>query len=154
MKPKSAAFFRFLLRTYLGSPSKGSPPGFKMSQNMRATALCSSGRHGRIWKVSGSGFATISLSSIRAKPSIDEPSKPIPSSNAPSSSSTEIAKLFRTPRISVNHRRMNRTSFSFAILRTYSLLSVFLSFFGMIIQPPVYYYDLSIIRHYRLNHLF
>src|SRR3954468_2676254 len=64
-------------------------------------------------KVSGSGIATMSDSSIALKPVIDEPSKPIPSSSAPSSSPMVIAKLFRCPSMSVNQRRTKSTpSFS------------------------------------------
>jgi hypothetical protein len=44
---------------------------------------------------------------MRLKPVIDEPSKPIPSSSAPSSSSLPTAKLLSWPRMSVNHSRMN-----------------------------------------------
>jgi hypothetical protein len=47
------------------------------------------------WKVAGSGIATMSDSSIALKPVMDEPSKPIPSSSAPSSSAGVIEKLFR-----------------------------------------------------------
>ena len=78
---------------------------------MRATAF-SCGRHGRIANVSGSGMAIMSDSSIRLKPVIDEPSKPMPSSSAPSSSALPTAKLFSWPRMSVNHRRMNWMSCS------------------------------------------
>jgi hypothetical protein len=48
----------------------------------------------------------MSDSSIALKPVIDDPSKPIPSSSAPASSSRVIAKLFRCPSRSVNQRRM------------------------------------------------
>ena len=41
---------------------------------------------GRTRKVSGSGIATMSDSSIALKPVMDEPSKPMPSSRAPSTS--------------------------------------------------------------------
>ena len=44
----------------------------------------------------------MSDSSIALKPVTDEPSKPIPSSSAPSTSSSVIAKLFRCPSMSVN----------------------------------------------------
>jgi hypothetical protein len=54
----------------------------------------SSGRQGRIEKVDGSGIAIMSDSSIGLKPVIDEPSKPMPPSNASSSSSALIEKLF------------------------------------------------------------
>ena len=60
---------------------------------MRPTAF-SCGRQGRTANVSGSGIAIMSDSSIRLKPVIEEPSKPIPSVSAPSSSPTPIAKLF------------------------------------------------------------
>src|SRR3989338_1893062 len=63
----------------------------------------------------------MSDSSMRAKPSMAEPSKPMPSSSAFSSSSIVIAKLFRKPRMSVNQSRMNRTSCSLASRSTYSL---------------------------------
>ena len=82
-----------------------------MSQNMRAT-LCSRGRHGTSWKVAGSGRATMSDSSMRANPSMLDPSNPIPSSSAFSSSPTVIWKLLSVPTMSVNQRRTNFTSFS------------------------------------------
>ena len=47
------------------------------------------------WKVDGSGLATVSDSDTRANPSIDEPSKPMPSSKAPSSSAGAIATDLR-----------------------------------------------------------
>ena len=46
----------------------------------------------------------MSDSSIALKPVIDEPSKPIPSSSAPSTSLRVIEKLLRCPSRSVNHR--------------------------------------------------
>ena len=64
-------------------------------------------RHGMTTNVSGSGIATMSDSSIALKPVIDEPSKPIPSSSAPSSSSGVIAKLFRCPSRSLNQRSID-----------------------------------------------
>ena len=70
------------------------------------------GRQGTSWKVVGSGMAIMSDSSMRAKPSMDEPSKPMPSSRAFSSSSTVMAKLLRAPTMSVNQSRMNLTAFS------------------------------------------
>ena len=70
-----------------------------MSQIIRPVSPSGSTRN-----VSGSGIATMSDSSIALKPVIDEPSKPIPSSSAPSSSLRVIAKLFRCPSRSVNQR--------------------------------------------------
>ncbi len=77
-----------------------------MSQIMRATFVSP---FGMSWNVTGSGIATMSISSIRLKPVTDEPSKPMPSSSASSSSAGVIEKLFRCPSRSVNHRWMNRT---------------------------------------------
>jgi glutamine synthetase len=56
----------------------------------------------------GSGNSTMSDSWIRLNPSIEEPSNPMPSANAPSSSCDVIVKDFRNPRTSVNQRRTNR----------------------------------------------
>ena len=100
-----------------GSPSYGSPPGTWTSQNMRAVAF-SSGRHGRTANVEGSGMAIMSDSSMGLKPVIEEPSKPIPPSNASSSSDELIEKLLSWPRTSVNQRRMKRTSCSETIFFT------------------------------------
>ena len=78
-----------------------------MSQNIRA-APGASVRHGKIENVVGSGFANMSDSLTRAKPSIAEPSKPIPSSKAFSSSAGAIATDFKNPKTSVNHNRIKR----------------------------------------------
>ena len=72
------------------------------SQIMRPT-FASPSREGISRNVAGSGIATMSDSSIALKPVTDEPSKPMPSSSAPSTSSSVIAKLFRCPSMSVNH---------------------------------------------------
>src|SRR3954452_19295408 len=74
---------------------------------MRPTP-CSSGRHGRIAKVVGSGMATMSDSSIGLKPVIEEPSNEMPCSSAWSSWSRPIENDFSWPRMSVNHRRTKR----------------------------------------------
>ena len=108
-------------RTKRGSPSNGEPSGFSTSQNIRATSA--SVFHGISWNVDGSGTATMSDSWIRLNPSIDEPSNPIPSANAPSSSCDVIVKAFRNPRTSVNHSRMNRIPRSSIVRRTYSTSS-------------------------------
>src|SRR3954454_21261642 len=104
-------------RTWRGSPSYGVRSGVRMSQNIRPTP-CASGRQGSTANVLGSGMAIMSDSSIALKPVIDEPSKPIPPSNASSSSSLFTEKLFSCPRMSVNHRRMKRMSRSSTIALT------------------------------------
>ena len=85
---------------YRGSPSYGVPSGLTTSQIIRPTfepSACpwSSTGRGMISNVSGSGIATMSDSSILLKPVIDEPSKPMPSSSAPSISAGVIANDFR-----------------------------------------------------------
>ena len=62
----------------------------------------------------------MSDSSIALKPVIDEPSKPMPSSNAASSSERLIEKDFSWPRMSVNQSRMKRISRSATIALTSS----------------------------------
>src|SRR4051794_31089171 len=104
-------------RTWRGSPSYGLPSGVTTSQIIRPT-FDSPERHGITTKVSGSGIATMSDSSIALKPVIDEPSKPMPSSSASASSLGVIAKLFRWPSMSVNHRRMKSTFSSATRFRT------------------------------------
>jgi hypothetical protein len=79
-----------------------------MSQNMRASGACGSA-HGNSSKLLGSGRARTSASCTREKPSIDDPSKVIPSSRAFSNSAGLMAKLFRLPRTSVNQSRIRRT---------------------------------------------
>ena len=64
-----------------------------MSQNIRATP-CSTGRHGSVENVLGSGIAIMSDSSIGLKPVIEEPSNPIPPSNASVSSVALIENAF------------------------------------------------------------
>ena len=73
-----------------------------------------------IWNVDGSGMATMSDSWMRLKPSIEEPSKPIPSANAPSSSCEVMVKDFRKPSTSVNQSRTKRMPRSSTVRRTYS----------------------------------
>ncbi len=107
-----------------GSPGYGVPSGSTTSQNILATDRRSLGLHGRRQKVVGSGIATMSLSSMRANPSMDDPSKPIPSAMPVSSSSTVMAKLLRKPRTSVNQRRMNFTSCSSAASSTSAAVCV------------------------------
>ena len=84
-----------------------------MSQIIRATP-CSAGRHGSTRNVVGSGIAIMSDSSIGLKPVIDEPSKPMPPSNASASSVALIENALSCPSTSVNHNRMKRMSRSAA----------------------------------------
>ena len=92
----------------------------RMSQNMRATPGLSP-RHGSTWNVDGSGLASMSDSVTRAKPSIAEPSNPMPSANAASSSAGATATDLSMPRTSVNQRRMKRMSRSSMVRRTKSV---------------------------------
>jgi len=123
-KPNFFIFSRALLKTYLGSPSYGFPPGIRTSQIILATAF-SVGLQGISWKVSRSGMAIMSDSSIHWNPVILDPSNPIPTVSAVSSSSSVMAKLLRIPFISVNHSLINSTSFSCTISIISSLLGIF-----------------------------
>ena len=62
----------------------------------------------------------MSASYTRAKPSIADPSNPMPSANAPSSSAGATATDFRNPSTSVNHSRMKRMSRSSSVRSTNS----------------------------------
>ena len=66
----------------------------------------------------GSGRASISVSCLREKPSIAEPSKRMPSSKAVSSSAGVMANDFSIPRMSVNQRRTKRTPRSSTVRST------------------------------------
>ena len=68
--------------------------------------------------MSGSGMAIMSDSSMALKPVIEDPSKPMPSANACSSSSLPIANDLSWPKMSVNQNRTNSTSSSFTRFRT------------------------------------
>ena len=107
---------------------------------MRATPPpFSSGRHGSTLNVVGSGIAIMSDSSIALKPVIDEPSKPIPPSNASSSSSALIANDFSWPRMSVNQSRMKRIprSSTSALTSSVRLRPVVLGRHGRETSPPL-----------------
>src|ERR1700749_4740625 len=90
-----------------------------MSQNMRATPGYSP-RQGRSWNVDGSGRAIMSDSCTRAKPSIAEPSKPMPSAKAPSSSAGATATDLSEPSTAVNQSRTKRMSRSSSVRSTNS----------------------------------
>src|SRR6266496_5740206 len=112
-----------------------------MSQIIRAIFISPS-RAGISWKVSGSGIATMSDSSIALKPVIDEPSKPIPSSSAASTSLGVTAKLFRWPSISVNQSSRKSTfsscsRFSASRLASGSLVALALLSTCAMQKPPL-----------------
>ena len=111
------------LRTWRGSAYDGLPSGMRMSQNMRPVPGFSP-RHGSTWKVLGSGLASMSDSDTRAKPSIAEPSNPMPSAKAPSSSAGAIATDLSMPSTSVNQSRTKRMSRSSIVRSTNSGLLV------------------------------
>ena len=68
----------------------------------------------------GSGRASMSDSWTREKPSMEDPSKSMPSSKAVSSSAGVMANDFRNPSTSVNQRRMKRMPRSSTVRSTYS----------------------------------
>src|SRR6266571_2283523 len=79
-----------------------------MSQITRATFPPSSS-YGRIRKVPRSGFSTMSDSSMRTKPSIEEPSNMTSPSSAFSNWLSGTSTFLLMPRMSVNCRRKNDT---------------------------------------------
>src|SRR6267143_429250 len=91
-----------------GSPAKGLPSAVLMSQISLATRLVSSPQ-GKIWKVPKSGVSSISDSSIRTNPSIEEPSNMISPARAFSNCDAGISTVLLMPRMSVNCSRRKRT---------------------------------------------
>ena len=91
-----------------------------MSQNIRALSPDAPPSNGKTWKVDGSGIATMSDSKTRANPSIADPSKAMPSSNADSNSAGATETLLSVPRTSVNHSRTKRMSRSSSVRSTNS----------------------------------
>ncbi len=108
LKPKSGSRARLRLRISRGSLAYDEPSGLRISANMQIAREPPT-RNGTTCAVEAMGNATMSLSWIRWYPSIDDPSNPIPSSNAPSSSAGAMANDFMNPRMSVNQSRIEVT---------------------------------------------
>ena len=104
------------LSTPRGSPGKGVPSGMLMSQMTRATRFAGS-LQGKIWKVWRSGARSMSDSSIRTNPSIDEPSNMMSPDSALSNCEAGTSTFLLTPRMSVNWSRRKRTLFRLASSR-------------------------------------
>src|SRR5688500_3754181 len=79
-----------------------------MSQMRRATRLSAS-PHGNTRKVERSGARSMSDSSMRTKPSIDEPSNMMSPASAFSNCDAGTSTFLLMPRMSVNCRRRKRT---------------------------------------------
>ncbi len=101
VKPRSRARAIWPLRTPRGSPGNGVPSGIAMSQMTRATRSAPSPM-GKIRKVERSGVSSMSDSSIRTKPSIDEPSNIMSPLSAFSNCDDGTSTFLLTPRMSVN----------------------------------------------------
>ena len=80
-----------------------------MSQMSRATFSPDGSVQGKTRKVERSGVRYMSDSSMRTKPSMDDPSKSTRPSSACSNRRCGTSTFLMTPRMSVNCRRMNRT---------------------------------------------
>src|SRR3989454_9389925 len=80
-----------------------------MSQMSRATRPPSSS-YGSVWRVARSGRSTMSDSSIRTNPSMEEPSNMMSPSSAFSNWLWGTSTFLLTPRMSVNWSRRNATS--------------------------------------------
>src|SRR6266550_6804280 len=94
-----------------------------MSQITRAT-LPAASPFGSTRKVSRSGRSTMSDSSIRTKPSIEEPSNMMSPSSAFSNWLSGTSTFLLTPRMSVNWRRSELTSCFFAASRISRLVVI------------------------------
>src|SRR4030042_1614656 len=79
---------------------------------------------------------------------MEEPSNPMPPSRASGSSSDVMAKLFKIPRISVNHNLMNFIFCSFATLRTYSFASLALGILASPFQKFYGYFTILLLQEY------
>ena len=97
-----------------------------MSQNMRAVCRPASSSNGNGWNVDGSGRSRVSDSETRLNPSMEEPSKPTPSSKALSSSAGDIITVFSEPKMSVNQRRIKAISCCSTIRSTLSVWALML----------------------------
>ena len=93
-----------------------------MSQISRPTRLSGS-PPGNTLNVERSGVSSMSDSSMRTNPSIDEPSNMMSPSSAFANCDDGISTFLLTPRMSVNCSRRKRTSCAFASLRMSALVA-------------------------------
>ena len=101
--PGSCARSTWRRSTKRGSPTNGSPLGVNTSQMTRAVPRGPDPRcHGISANVSMSGMRYWSLSAMRVKPSIDEPSNQVPCSTDSSSRWIGIVTALTRPMMSVN----------------------------------------------------
>ena len=101
-KPFSAASVMTRLSVVRGQPANGVPSGLAMSQMMRPTRAPLGSVHGKTWKVARSGLRYMSDSSMRTKPSIEDPSNMICPSSASVNCRSGTSTFLMTPRMSVN----------------------------------------------------
>ena len=97
------------VHTFLGGIGFGAPGAASMNLEQGVSLKYSVGQGVHAFYVDG-----------KAVGQIDDPSNPMPSSNAPSSSAGAIATDFRNPSTSVNHSRTNRISRSSSVRSTNS----------------------------------
>src|ERR1035437_9727723 len=102
------AFSIWRFRAWRGQPAKALPSGVMTSQTTRATFPFECD-HGKMRNVSRSGTRPMSDSSMRVKPSIEDPSNWISPSSAFSNCERGTSTFLMIPRMSVNCRRRNRT---------------------------------------------
>src|SRR5208337_1976588 len=82
---------------------------------------------------------------------MEEPSNPMPPPRASGSSSAVMAKLFKIPRISVNHSLMN---FTFTTLSIYSFASLALGIFMSPFLTIFWYYSNPLLQEYYKGRIF
>ena len=102
------AFSIWRLSVWRGQPANGLPSGSMTSQTRRATFPFGCD-HGKMRNVSRSGTSPMSDSSMRVKPSIEDPSNWISPSSAFSNCERGTSTFLMIPRMSVNCRRRKRT---------------------------------------------
>ena len=118
-----------------GRPANSSPSGPWTQQMTRAVGV-SPRSHGITAKVARSGTRYISLSAMRVKPSIDEPSNHLPWSMASSNCSTGMVTLLTAPTTSVNCRSMKRVPAASDCASTSSAMSAGVARVATSLQTP------------------
>ncbi len=129
---KPAAFILSITRIKLlrGSPAKGVPSDLCTEQIKRATLPCSL-PHGNNNQELKSGYKRISLSSMRTKPSIEDPSNAILLFKTFSSCEIGTSTFLMIPLTSVNIKRKN---FTFSSLTLCRIASAVIVFFAILIE--------------------
>ena len=126
VKPISFISLRTRFKLFLGSPSKGSPFVLWTEHTKRPIFPPFSSPQGKTAQVEKSGYKTMSLSSRRTKPSIEEPSKRISLVKTLSNWLVGTSTALDVPLISVKANLRKRTSLSLTLFLISSAVIVLL----------------------------